>query len=422
MKTLFSSILLISLLIQPAQEPLPALVLPNPDSPMPSLFAYQLEQWLTDYQPGGTHIYAVMSYRLNMYGEFVSLAGLDPETPPPYPWSLEDGTNLRWVGTLKRTDGQFALYPTSSEITASVHGAGPGGGAEISFPWQSGAKMLFGPRGVHGGGLSISSGVGIDWVGGNDLGAGVASDVVYASAGGEITSVCEDGTSLGLRIEGGGNTFGYLHLDPDSNLEQGMTVSAGQALGSLKHGSFNDTCGWADQTANHYHLHWVIQPSAGKYLAEGWVLKDGKWTRGNQSVAVNQYMLGGSGTGGGDDDPPGGSTIVVIPGEDVVGGGYRIWDYFIMAVNSAWGWVKPKMPNPDSNLARLNDQMWNTAKEIANDELETINVVAVNDTFYILPWFILAFLVLGFEFIKNMLYIFVWAWHTFRNLKQTFFI
>jgi hypothetical protein len=272
---------------------------------MDVLLTHDLTVWLDAMRPGGTHIYAVMNYTDNQNGIYISLAGLDPATPSPYNWQLENGqgeSNVIWTGTLTRKAGKLELFtvpgavePVSKLDLFSVAGVvqpvinlsslmfgGAGGGAEIAFPWAAGSKMMYGMRGVHGGGFSF--GIGLDFLGGNDLGSGVAGDTVYASAAGTITAVCRDSTSVGIKIEGGGNKIGYFHLKDSAQLAEGTTFARGTPIGRLVHGPFNNTCGWAEQQQTHYHIHWVVEPAAGKFRAEGYVLNTStqEWVRGNE--------------------------------------------------------------------------------------------------------------------------------------------
>jgi hypothetical protein len=358
---------------------------------MDVLLLHDLTEWLELTRPGGTHIFAVMNHSENVNGIFVSLAGISPTTPPPYQWQLENNqgeSNVVWTGTLTRVGGRLELF-TVDQLMAHVPKVanilpGPGGGADITFPWSVGSKMMYGTRGVHGGGFGF--GIGLDFVGGNDLGSGVAGDVVYASSSGTITAVCRDSTSVGIKVEGGGNKIAYFHLADDASLAEGTTYSRGAPIGKLVHGSFNNTCGWADQQPTHYHVHWVVEAAGGRWQTEGYVLNTSTqvWTRGGENIKTGQYITGGGGTGGFDDPTGSGDPLVIVPGQTSSGGGASMWDYVVIGINTIYGtfktWYSPtRITNND------NEQLWIITANMARTMIKDANIYLVNDAINVLP-------------------------------------
>jgi hypothetical protein len=421
---IITSLFIISYLLGgyiPAQQ-VDAIIMAPSIHTMDVLLTNDISNWLDAMRPGGTNIYAVMNYTDNQNGIYISLAGLDPATPPPYNWQIENGqgeSNVIWTGTLTRKAGKLELFTVPGVVQpvsnldlfnvlsviepvsklGSMMFSGPGGGAEIAFPWSVGSKMMYGTRGVHGGGFSF--GIGLDFVGGNDLGAGVAGDTVYASAAGTITAVCRDSTSVGIKVEGGGNKIAYFHLKDSDILAEGTTFARGTPIGRLVHGQFNNTCGWAAQQPTHYHIHWVVEPSAGKFRAEGYVLDTSsqKWTRGNEVISMSQYIQGGGGTGD-IDDPGSGGGLVIIPGGESSGGGSSMWDFVVIGVNNIYGMFKTWYAPSVTLVNPQNEQMWTLAGNMMRTMIKDANVYLVNDSLNVLPFAIVYGVMLFMEGIK----------------------
>lgn len=189
-----------------------------------------------------------------------------------------------------------------------------GGGSYVSFPMSAGSYAVYGPRGVHGDGDYGTSGMlAVDLVGGDDL-SGSMLAAAYASDAGEVDYVCDDGVSVAIRTYNAttGDYFLYSHLLDNENLVLSHEFEKGDLLGSLKYGNFNDSCGWAEQQDDHYHIHWMFSPSGGFFQAEGCVLQVStqKWTCGTNVIGIGGQLYGGVGSGTGIDDvtTPGGGT------------------------------------------------------------------------------------------------------------------
>jgi len=155
------------------------------------------------------------------------------------------------------------------------------------FPWQSGTSMQYGPFGVHDAGF-ISGWKAVDFLSDGNTGAGHAPDRLLAAASGSISYVCNDGTSVAIRI---GDLL-YAHLLYNSNLTIGHYFNQGEEMGQLRPGSFSGNCGWADQGANWFHVHWGF-PNTGTFEAGGWTLNlsDGLWRRGGETRGINSWFL-----------------------------------------------------------------------------------------------------------------------------------
>lgn len=269
--------------------------------------------WLAASPPSSAIYYAITYTDLiAQETNYVSLAGLDSADPN---WSLtgkDDGiSHVIWLGTVKVFgDGRVELHtPTQQAMnTRGPKVAAPlnaGGGSQIRFPWQGGKSMMYGPRAVHAAGYSQNGMVAVDLVGGLSMGSGVASASVYAATTGTIDYVCQDDHSVAVRTTNDNyDTFIYAHLLDNSVLVMDHEFASGAMIGTLRSGPFNSSCGWADQGADQYHLHWGIQPASNLYRAGGCVLSttSGKWTCGTTTVAPTQYLVnngaGGTDSGG----------------------------------------------------------------------------------------------------------------------------
>jgi hypothetical protein len=75
--------------------------------------------------------------------------------------------------------------------------------------------------------------------------------------------------------------------------------SQGSMMGTLVYGTFDDTCGNADQRPNHYHLHFGFEPANNAMRLEGCILSTTteKWTCGTSTVSAGQFLRGGGGSG-----------------------------------------------------------------------------------------------------------------------------
>ena len=151
----------------------------------------------------------------------------------------------------------------------------------------------------------------VDLVSGSDLGSSAANDAVYASDAGTVDYVCNDDTTVAVRTYNSttGDYFIYAHLRDNAMLVLDREFSQGESIGQLKHGSFDDFCGWAEQKDNHWHLHWMFTPgTSNTFQAEDCILffSDKKWHCGATNViGTGQWLTHGNGYLLGHDDPGG---------------------------------------------------------------------------------------------------------------------
>ncbi len=138
------------------------------------------------------------------------------------------------------------------------------------FPWQAGTSMLYGELGVHPNGFAsvINGWQAVDFLSDGDTAAGHAPNQVYAATSGVVDYVCrDDGQQVSFRV----NDFFYTHLVDHADIYVGRVIAQGEALGTLKTGTFAFECGYAWQDPNWFHLHWG-SPAAMQLNVEGWTL------------------------------------------------------------------------------------------------------------------------------------------------------
>ena len=270
---------------------------------------------------------------------FVSLVALKVDNPTQDKWHITDDDVVAWMGSvIVHPDDSVNLYSDGGYDQQSNKGGAKfsaplqdGGGANVRFPWESSKTMLYGTRGIHaaGGGAEYAIGFSaVDFLGGDDLGPGVASNKVYAAATGEVDYVCQDPTTTLIRTENTATDdyYIYAHLLENSTLTEGYTFNQGALIGSLKYGTFDDNCGWAEQTAQHYHLHFGFKPANNAFTLQGCVLdmSSEKWTCGTKEISTGQYL-----------QATGGAPVV---GDDggALSGQLGFWDYILTGAVSVW--------------------------------------------------------------------------------------
>jgi hypothetical protein len=302
-------------------------------NPVNSEIRTAVQVWLADHAPAPARYWAISYVEPRGDETLVSIIALDIESPNEK-WYFTE--NAVWVGTvIVHADMTVEMYSTNEAENVMRHVPklampvlGPGGGSYVRFPWQAGGTMMYGPRAVHAAGYSTSGMQAVDFVGGDDMGSGVAPPRVYASTGGVIDSVCPDGTSTAVRVynESANDYFIYAHLANNANLTIDHQFSAGQLIGSLVYGTFDDDCGWASQKDNHYHLHYGFSPSGGSYRMENCILSisNATWQCGTQTVKTGQFLKGGGGVYTGGDS---GGMAIAQPG---------FWDYMITGFITIW--------------------------------------------------------------------------------------
>lgn len=259
----------------------------------------------------------------------ISITNLVDVDPPYEEWTMED--NSRWA---------WSVDCTGEEPTWSCDYFDPppaGGSTSLRFPWQTGTTARYGIFGVHAGANMISGSLAVDLVGGDSMGSNVMPPVVYAASSGYISSICSDGTSMAIRMDGGPVPLAYFHLDLGQSFTVGQAFSQGAPIGSLRYGSFNlAVCGWANQEADQYHLHFVFMPTSPGYLEIGGCVLDldtKAFVCDGSTYHVLNWLPNGGGSSPIGTPVPGATPDPRDPYAPVQGGAH-IWDGIVNAIVS----------------------------------------------------------------------------------------
>lgn len=332
--------------------------------PVDGVIIADLNTWLADNAPVAYPYWAVTyAGDPDALGDvFVSLVAIDVADPNAQ-WYIEDrhpedGTDdsvVRWMGSVTVhadhsvslfSDGGYNDAPQAHALKIAAPVSMPildGGGNNVRFPWQFGKSMIYGTRGIHdaGGGGAYAVGFSaVDFLGGQDLGTGIASNRVLSVATGEVDYVCEDGTTVTIRTASAGDYYIYAHLMDNSSLIEGYTFYQGDTIGYLKYGSFDDTCGWAEQTADHYHLHFGFKPANDAFKIGGCILdmNTEKWTCGTEVVSPGGTLKNL------------GSTLTTGDDASAFSNQLSFWDYLLMGGEQLLhGLLLDHLPDHQSN-------------------------------------------------------------------------
>jgi thermitase len=259
-----------------------------------------------------SNYYTVSALRQEDDWYFVSVVGLmllDPDIG----WRLEDANWFglvllylteggTWQGAIEGASAfteLLAQVPVSILTVEAKQGIDPlqwdAQAVEVyRFPWQTGARMVYGSLGVHDNGFNgvVSGWKAVDFLSNGDTNAGYAPNRLLAAAAGSIGYVCRDETSVAIRI---GSLF-YTHLLDNSDLLTGMPFNQGDELGQMRSGSFNDRCGYASQGTSWFHVHWGFPNTNNAFPVEDWILNlsDSIWHRGSETRGPNSLFQAGS--------------------------------------------------------------------------------------------------------------------------------
>ncbi len=306
-----------------------------------------VEAWLGISAPVPLPYWAITYVEARGDETIVSIAALNIASPADK-WRMVDSDTVSWIGTvIIRADQSVEMYSTDpgpaayNPLKLAAPSFAPGGGSYLRFPWRAGATMMYGPRGVHaagGGGAYATGFVAVDFVGGDDMGSGVAPPNAYAVSNGTVDYVCADDTTTLVRTV---NTttddyFIYAHLLDNANLVMDHQFGSGSLIGSLKYGSFDDNCGWAEQQDDHYHLHFGFKTANNAMRLENCILSTNtqKWTCGTKTISTGQFLVGGGGVGSGSgaEDGPGMGVNQPSFFDYLLLGGVQLWDRTVISV------------------------------------------------------------------------------------------
>lgn len=280
-----------------------------------------IEDLLTLDPPEGStgDVFAVTDAAAADGGWIISLVNVVGVEPPYSGWSLDE--HAAWVGSVLCTGDDPDYICEYYNPMPGMGGYPDYSSMYLPFPWKPGTRAQYGMLGVHGGTNSIANSRAVDFFG-SDLWENSMPPEVYAVEAGTVTYVCRGLVNLGVKVSGA-HDFYYLHLTPNTQLQNGDTVLRGQRLGLLVYGSFNDyPCGYADQQLNKYHVHFAFYAPSGYLTMGGCTLNvsTGIWVCGTDAYGPLSFLTTNR-TGPTPDDE-------VLPGL----GGDHIWDGIVAAV------------------------------------------------------------------------------------------
>ena len=252
----------------------------------------------------------------------VSIVNLVGVEAPYDEWDIETNSVWSWFVVCTGDD------PTWS---CDYYEPPPGGGSSsLRFPWRSGYSAQYGVNGVHAGARMIPDSLAVDFVG-RDRGSNVMPALVIAAADGVITSVCNDGTSMAIRVDGGPVPLAYFHFEPGQTFSEQQVISQGEVLGQLKYGPFLGVCGNGYQMSDQYHLHFVFLPTSPGYLEIGGCVLDLNTEafvcNGTTYTTLMMIPNGGGASDPNNPNSPGNGSVPA-------GGGAHIWDGIVAALVS----------------------------------------------------------------------------------------
>jgi len=251
----------------------------------------------------------------------ISIVNLVDIVEPYEDWNAEE--NVAWSWFVQCTGTEPTWTCAYYELPAG------GGTVGFRFPWRTGYGMLYGTLGIHSGASMVPGSSGVDFVSGDSMGATAAPSTVISAADGVITSVCSDGISMAIRVDGGPVPIAYFHFETGQIFAEGQAVTKGQVLGILKHGSFGPAaCGWAVQQSDQYHLHFVfLETTSGYFTIGGCVLNMSteQFVCDGSTYPVLTWLPNGGNSGSGE---PGGEE------GSHAGGGAHIWDGIVAMIVS----------------------------------------------------------------------------------------
>ncbi len=246
----------------------------------------------------GNTQFAVTDYScaIDAAGEvcFASLAGFQ-SLAMPADWKLEQAGTITlavltragtgWQAALQGAPAFDALALRSSRVrgvTRTLSESVP-----LNFPWQTQTKAVYGSLGVHSGGF-VTGWKAVDLLSDGNSALGHAPNQMFTAGPGAISYVCDDGTSVAVRI----GDLVYVHLIKNDGLRVGQAFDRGAPLGQMRTGNFNNRCGYASQASQNFHVHLAF-PDTPTFVLGGWelTLADGIWRRGAQTWTTGQYVL-----------------------------------------------------------------------------------------------------------------------------------
>jgi hypothetical protein len=292
-----------------------------------------------------------------------------------------------------------------------IVGGGEGAGY-IRFPFKAGTNAQYGTgsytsceiaRGIqayygpHCGSASMPESWAVDFVGTLTGGSNIMPPEVYAAEAGTVIAVCPGAHNMAIKLQGT-HTFYYFHLMPNTQVEVGDTYMAGEYMGALALGSFNDTpCGAASQSTNTYHLHFAFFADDGYFSIGGCNLNisTGRWVCGTEQIGVGGLLSnGGYNVNPDDPEDPFYYTEVM--------GGESMWDGVV-------GMAMTMADDVASNLTQHADMGLEAAASTATAYvLDLLAFTTSLQLVYLVPAFVFMGIILSIEVIRWVLVAIRW--------------
>lgn len=178
-------------------------------------------------------------------------------------WELEIEGDVKYIDKIKRTPDNFLTTDAKKALSAdgleprlkstdieSLSTLSATSASIYKFPWPELNTRKY-TKGWHG----TTTGL--------DLGSSSTNRIILASGAGTVTAVSACSSSVNVTVKHpDGKIFKYLHLDKNTfdagKIKNGVSLTQGKRLGTLKAGNFSDNCGYAVQKADYSHIHWGL--------------------------------------------------------------------------------------------------------------------------------------------------------------------
>ncbi len=167
--------------------------------------------------------------------------------------------------SLGRAPDQFIHPDAKALLTPDPAFVRTPSSVEYKFPWAAGLSWIW-TQSWHPPGYNDH----------HDMGTSGGDKRLLAAAGGVVTYICWGTLSANVQIQDAdGVVMGYSHIDRntlESCISEGITVSRGQVLGSLRPDTWSDSCGYTNQNPGFAHVHWGI-PNDRAITVDGWTIQ-----------------------------------------------------------------------------------------------------------------------------------------------------
>jgi hypothetical protein len=247
---------------------------------------------------------------------------------------------------------------------------------------------------------NIANSLAVDFLGSDNGGSTIMPAYVYAAESGTVTYVCNGTQNMGVVITGS-IKLGYWHITPATNITLGQTFQAGQMIGPLQYGSFNEACGHATQNANTYHIHFAFPHGdlniGGCYLSS----TTGIFTCGTKTYGKQGTIPNGGGVSN-PVNPPG-------PFDGPVVGGDSIWDGVINGFNDIVGTLSQNFP---AHTAIGGDGSGVTLSSVIDDAVkiyfDMAELLEISGLFYLKPLIYAIGVILVCEIVRLLIVAYRW--------------